>query len=250
MTLEPRQDLSLAPVALEGQTDSVSHSLAILSAVYHYNHWIFDSVREHLGGDVVEVGAGVGNITQFLLNANRLVCLEPFAAYREYLQKRFAKHLNVEIHPLAIEQVPNADVPAGSFDSVVCLNVLEHVADHVGALRNMGRLVRPGGNVIVFVPALPFLFGEMDRAMGHLRRYTKRSLRQAFLAAGLRPTRARYVNLVGVAGWWWNGRVRKKATIPASATLLFDRLVPILSAMERICPPLIGQSVLVVGTRA
>lgn len=240
---------SLAPVALAGQDDSVSHSLAVLSAVYHYNHWIFDSVREYLGPEIAEVGAGVGNITQFLLNASRLVCLEPFTPYFDYLRQRFAQHLNVKVYPFPIESVPNADVAAGSFDSVVCLNVLEHIDDHVGALRNMRQLLRPGGNVIVFVPAMPFLFGAMDRAMGHLRRYTKRSLRQAFLDAGLRPVRARYINLVGVAGWLWNGRIRKQATIPASATLLFDRLVPILSAFERILPPLIGQSVLVVGKR-
>lgn len=239
----------LAPVALEGQEDSVSRSLAILSKVYHYNHWIFDAVREFLGSDIVEVGAGVGNITQFLLNARKLSCLEPYSPYHDYLVQRFAKHLNVSVHPLAIEQVPNDQVRAESFDSVVCLNVLEHIDDDAAALRNMAALLRPGGRVIVFVPALPCIYGEMDKAMGHLRRYTLRSLRAVFAQAGLKPMYGRYFNFVGIGGWWWNGRVRKKATIPASATLMFDRMVPVLSAIERIIPAPVGQSVLVVGKK-
>jgi SAM-dependent methyltransferase len=238
----------LAPVAINGQVDSVSHSLAILSTVYHYNHWIFDSIRQYLGSGVVEVGAGVGNITQFMLNAERLVCLEPFEPYFDYLSKRFAQHMNVQACRCPVEEVPNADVPAEQFDSVVCLNVLEHISDDVGALRRMKELLRPGGRAIVFVPAMPFLFGEMDKAMGHVRRYTLSSLRRAFRAAGLKPTTGRYMNILGAGGWWWNGRVLKRSTIPASATRTFDRMVPVLSAIERIIPVLVGQSVLVVGT--
>lgn len=239
---------ALAPVSLESSGDSVSHSLAILSTVYHYNHWIFDAVREYLGPSVAEVGAGVGNITQFMLNADRLACLEPYEPYRRYLSARFASHQNVSVWPHAIEDVPDEAVPAGSFDSVVCLNVLEHIQDDVAALRHMKQLLRPGGRVIVFVPAMPALFGAMDEAMGHVRRYTLSSLRRAFRRAEITPVHGRYFNMLGMAGWWWNGIVRKKATIPVSATLKFDRLVPILSAVERIIPVLMGQSVLVVGT--
>ena len=155
----------------------------------HYNLWMFEAVRGHLRPTVVEVGAGLGNITQFLLGAERLVCLEPFGPYRQYLATRFAKHPNVEVYPYRIEDCPNAEVAAGAFDSVVCLNVLEHLADDGEALRRMRLLLRPGGRVVVVAPALPALFGQMDRALGHLRRYTLRSLRRAFRAAGLKATR-------------------------------------------------------------
>lgn len=227
--------------------DAVSASLAILSTLYHYNLWIFDTVREYLGQTVVEVGAGVGNITQFLLNTERVVCLEPFEPYREYLAMRFAKHLNVEISPRRIEECPSQKVERGDFDSVLCLNVLEHIDDDVGALRRMGQLLRPGGRVIVLAPALPVLFGQMDRAMGHLRRYTLRSLKRAFSAAGLKPVHGRYMNLAGAFGWWWQGRVMKKPQISASKARMFNRLVPTLSAIERLIPVPIGQSVVVVG---
>lgn len=238
----------IAPVETEDlPADAVSTSLAILSTLYHYNLWIFDMVRDHLGPTVVEVGAGVGNITQFLLNAERLVCLEPFEPYRDYLTRRFAKHLNVQVVPHPIGQCPNADVPAGEFHSVLCLNVLEHIADDVEALRRMKQLLRPDGRVIVLVPALPVLFGRMDRAMGHHRRYTLGSLRRAFHTAGLKPAWGRYMNLAGAFGWWWQGRVLKKSQISASKAEMFNRIVPILSAFERLIPILIGQSVVVVG---
>ena len=244
----PLEFPEVAPVALEAEApDAVSHSLAVLSTVYHYNHWIFLTFREHLGPAVLEIGAGVGNITQFLLNLDRVVCLEPFGPYRRYLSERFARHSNVAVSPRRIEDCPNADVPAGAFDTVLCVNVLEHLADDVDSLRRMKALLKPGGRAVVFVPALPCIFGAMDRAMGHLRRYTLRSLRRAIVRAGMRCERGRYMNLIGAAAWWWHGRVRGKSHIPASATRKFDHLVPVLSAVERLIPPVVGQSVYVVA---
>ncbi len=240
--------LPVAPVETKDlPPDAVSQSLAIISTLYHYNLWIYDVVRDHLGPTVVEVGAGVGNITQFLLNAERVVCLEPFGPYRDYLTQRFAKHLNVEISPCRIEECPSEDAEPGGFHSVVCLNVLEHIDDDVEALRRMGRLLRPDGRAIVLVPALPCLYGQMDRAMGHLRRYTLSSLRRAFHAAGLKPVWGRYMNLPGALGWWWQGRVLKRSQLSASKARLFNRLVPIFSALERLVPVPLGQSVVVVG---
>jgi len=238
----------VAPVDLrDPQADAVSHSLAVLSTVYHYNHWIFDTIRGFLGRSIVEVGSGVGNITQFLLNADEVVCLEPFGPFRRYLAERFAAHLNVSVHPHRIEDCPNADVPAGRFDSVVCLNVLEHIADDAGALRRMGELLAPGGRVIVLVPAMQCIYGRMDEAMGHLRRYSAGSLRRAFRRAGLRVRSARYMNLIGAAAWWWQGRVLRRSKLSAAATRAFDRMVPMISAMERLLPAPAGQSLVMVG---
>lgn len=239
---------ALAPVELATpQADSVSHSLSVLATVYHYNHWIFDTIRKHLGESVVEVGSGIGNITQFLLNLDKVVCLEPFDPYHDYLARRFADHTNVSVFGNEIQDCPNSAVAAGQFDSVICLNVLEHIDDDVDALIRMKQLLRPGGRAIVLVPALQCIYGEMDRAMGHLRRYSLGSLKKTFGKAGLKVRHGRYMNAAGVLAWWWRGRVRKKSTIPVSATKKFDRMVPVLSAIERLIPVLVGQSAVVVG---
>jgi len=227
--------------------DAISRGLKMVSTLYFYNRWIFDSVRDHLGPAILEVGAGVGNITQFLLNAERVVCLEPFEPYRQYMTQRFAQHLNVRVHPHPIEDCPNEDVPAGAFDSVVCLNVLEHIEDEVNALRRMREALRPGGKAVVLTPAMPCLYGRMDRALGHVRRHKVRSLRRAFHQAGLEPVRGRYMNMVGALGWWWQGRIRRKATVSQAGAGAFNRMVPILSALERLIPVPFGQSVILVG---
>lgn len=240
----------IAPVELSHpDADSVSHSLAVLATVYHYNHWIFTQIRDDLGQSVAEIGSGIGNITQFLLNLDRVACIEPFEPYEQFLRERFEPHRNVEIHRLAIEDVPHPDIPAGQFDSVICLNVLEHIADDVAALRTMRRLLKPRGRVVILVPALPILFGKLDEAMGHCKRYTLGMLRRALREAGLKPIRGRYMNAVGVPAWFWTGRVLKRSHIAERAARTFDRMVPFLSAMERIIPPPIGQSAILVGTR-
>lgn len=230
--------------------DAISHSLAVLSTVYHYNHWIFDNIRDYLGSAVVEVGSGVGNISQFLLNVEKLVCVEPFAPYHGYLAERFSRHQNVSVVDVAIEQCPCREIPAGAFDSVVCLNVLEHIEDDVVALTNMRELLTGDGRVVILVPAIPWAFGAMDAAMGHFRRYTMKSLTARFRDAGLVVETAKYMNFPGLFGWWWHGRILRREKLPQTATRSFDRMVPYVSALERLIPVPAGQSLLVVGRRA
>ena len=251
MRVEQSRVQLLAPVGVpHPEADAVGDSLRILSAVYHYNQWIYALIREEIGSRVVEVGAGIGNITRFLLHADELVCLEPFDAYRTYLAEAYSKHLNVRVLAQRIQDCPNPDVPERHFDSVVCLNVLEHIEDDGAALRCCAALLRPGGRAIVLVPAFQSIFGEMDRAMGHYRRYSKTGLTAVFRAAGLRVRRARYMNATGVLAWWWEGRVRKSRCFSARKAMLFDRLVPFLSAVESIVSPWMGQSLIVVGDKA
>ncbi len=238
----------IAPVEISGlHDDAISHSLAVLSTVYHYNHWIFDSIRDYLGKTVAEIGSGVGNISQFLLNTEKLVCIEPFGPYHAYLSQRFSRHLNVQVFATAIEQCPNADVPAGAFESVVCLNVLEHIEDDAGALAKMRDLLVVGGRVVVLVPAVPRVFGSMDIAMGHIRRYSRRSIVDLFKRSGLVVEKATYMNLPGLLGWWWHGRILKRVQLSPHSTRAFDRIVPFVSALERLIPRPLGQSLVVVG---
>jgi len=103
--------------------------------------------------------------------------------------------------------------------------------------------------MIILVPALSCLYGEMDKAMGHIRRYSKRSLGCCFHEAGLKTIDARYMNMLGVLGWWWQGKVLGRSTIPERGTRFFDRCVPYISALERIMPVPVGQSLIMVGEK-
>ena len=222
--------------------------LALLNELYAYNHWLFDKVRLFIKDSVCEVGCGTGNITQFLLNHEQIVGIEPFGPSLEKARRRFAKHLNVEFANCRLADSPNELVPAKSFDTILCMNVLEHIEDDADSLRRMLQLCRSNGNVVVLVPAHMSAFGGLDRAAGHFRRYNRRSLRRAFEQAGLIVTDSFYMNALGYFGWLWYGRILGREQLPASGARHFNRLVPLLDAFERIIPPPFGQSLVMVGT--
>jgi hypothetical protein len=132
------------------------------------------------------------------------------------------------------------------FDTVICLKLLEHIEDDVASLVAMRGLLSATGRVVLLVPALRFLYGTLDRALGHYRRYTGRELETKLQAAGLRPTHIEYFNLAGMPGWWFAGRVFRRTVIPAGPLRLYDMLVP-LFRLERLLPWRLGQSLIAIG---
>ena len=230
--------------------ERVEASLDVLSDLYNYNHWLFNKVRPFIRGRVCEVGCGTGNITQFLLNMPEVVGIEPSSKPLERVRARFAHHLNLRFTACPLNECPNPDVPTGEFDTVVCMNVLEHIEDDVDALDRMRRLCSSRGRVVILVPAHMCIFGQLDRAVGHHRRYNRRSLQQVFERAGLRTTYSFYLNALGFFGWGLHSRILKRDQIAVDSGRLFNRLVPFLDAAERVIPPPFGQSVVTVGVPA
>lgn len=246
-----QQGTGLALPAGQSITDpaaEVHTSLEVLSELYNYNHWLFNKVRPFVRGRVCEVGSGIGNITQFMLNCDEVVGIEPLRVSYETLSSRFQDHANVHFAQCVLDQCPRDDVPAEHFDTVVCLNVLEHIEDDVASLRRMRSLCREKGRVVILVPAFMSLYGELDRSFGHYRRYTRRTLQRAFEEAGLRATYSFYMNTLGVLGWWWQGRCLRRRQITVESSRFFNRLVPFLDAFERVVRLPIGQSLVMIGT--
>ena len=144
-----------------------------------------------------------------------------------------------------------ADPPSGTHSAAYAINVLEHVPDDVGALARTKALVRDGGKVVVFVPAFPIGMSRFDREIGHYRRYTRASLRAAFLGAGLEPEVVRYVNAPGLLAWIvWMRLLRRRPADGRALTLWNRRVVSLTQALERRREPPFGQSVLGVGRLA
>ncbi|MGH7562257.1 MAG: class I SAM-dependent methyltransferase [Gemmatimonadales bacterium] len=223
--------------------------LEIMAEAPRFNAWMYDTIAPWIGRRVLEVGAGIGNMSAEILRggAEHLVLtdLDPF--YRERLAARFAGNSRMRIDSL---ELPDASArerfAADRLDTVVALNVVEHIERDVEAVRTMGEVVGPGGRVVVLVPALQSLYGEMDRELGHYRRYGRRSLARVFALAGLRIERLFWFNRAGIAGWWFNGKVRGVKTIPVDQLRRFDVLVPIFR-LERYLPLPFGQSLIAVG---
>ncbi len=225
------------------QDAGLSHSLDLLADTYNYNHWVYSLCRPWLGKVVMEVGAGTGNLTQFLLGAEKVVCVEPEQEYRDRLAALVRVHLNTTFYPLPLQGLPKEEA---GYDSVLCVNVLEHIEDDQHALAEMAERLRPGGHVVLYVPAVSWAYGEMDRHLGHYRRYSRTMMRRLSAQCDLPLVRMKYVNVLGLFGWWWCGRVRREALIDPAKARFMDRLVPFVSAVEKILPTPVGQSLLAV----
>ncbi|MGE4218806.1 MAG: class I SAM-dependent methyltransferase [Alphaproteobacteria bacterium] len=218
----------------------------MLSAAGNYRAWIMAQIAPILGGHVLEFGCGVGTLTADIARyADRLhaVDIDPRAV--EAAKNRLAGQPNVQV-----ECADATGFQAGAgYDAIVMLDVLEHIEDHAAMLSRVSALLRPGGRVVLKVPAHRFLYGEMDRAVGHHRRYSRQALRSVLAGAGLRPGRIWTFNAAAVPGWWWHGRVKRRNVAPAADVARFDRLVPLLRRVESVIPPPFGLSYFAVGTR-
>src|SRR6266403_4779267 len=172
-------------------------TLERMAAAPRYNRWMFDRLRPWVGRRVLEIGAGIGNMSAFLVDRERVVLTDTERFYLGRLRERFAHRPHVSVVELRLPAV-NPGLVAERLDTVVCLNVLEHIEDDRGSLRAMRDLLQPGGRVVLLVPSLRALYGSLDRALGHFRRYVPAELSEKLRAAGCRLRHNEYFNLAGV----------------------------------------------------
>jgi SAM-dependent methyltransferase len=220
--------------------------LTHLGAADRFTSWVVSEIRPYLGRAILEVGCGTGTFTRHLAaEADRVLALD--------IDERFATAARVALADMAHVRVECADATAGSlgggFDTVVLLDVLEHIADDVGFLRQLRGTLQPGGRIVIKVPAIPRLYCGMDSAIGHHRRYDRRSLARALGEAGFALASCRPFNAAAIAGWWLNGKVLKRTIPPAEQVGAFDRLVPFLSWAERQLRLPFGLSLIAAATR-
>lgn len=232
---------------LPAQDEVGAGTLERLAGAERFNRWMYDRLAPWLGDEVLEVGSGIGNLSRYVMGRARVLLTDTEPAYRSYLQDRFGSVPGVRVTSLTLPDVP-PDLTGDAFDSVMCLNVLEHIERDVESLVAMRSLLRPGGSVVLLVPALSMLYGELDRHLGHVRRYSRKMLRDRYRQAGLALRHIEYFNLAGVPGWWFVGRVLKRAMIPPASLRLYDALVP-LFRLERLIPWRLGQSLIAIGRR-
>jgi SAM-dependent methyltransferase len=168
--------------------------------------------------------------------------------YIRLVGERFADNpaFSALLHDLS-SSLPETLEPA-SFDTVICLNVLEHIEDHVTALKNMKAMLKPKGRLILLVPAYSRLYGTLDEALHHYRRYNPRELRSLLETLGYKTERIFFLNLFGIIGWWLNGIVLKRTLLPEGQLALYERLVPIFRSIEALTGHRMGQSVIAIAS--
>ncbi len=229
-------------------SDIGAETLRRMRAVTRYNAWIHERIRPWLGHRILEVGAGIGNFSSFFLDRPKVILSDVREEYLAILRDTYGARPNVTV--IRYDLDCDADhLRDAAIDTVVCLNVLEHIEDDRRALREFARLLVPGGRVILQVPAHPFLYGTLDRNLDHFRRYTARGIREKFAAAGLGTAHLELMNLPGAVGWFLNARILRRDLLSEGSLGLFNRLMPLFAAAERIVPPPAGLSIIAVGEK-
>ena len=207
---------------------------------------------KYLGSRVLEVGGGLGQISEVLVEDDiDLLTLEPDPHLFRKLEEKFRTLTRFEVQNLTVESLLVEGRFAAEFDSAIYINVLEHIADDNSELINVVKFLKTGGNVVVFSPALPILYGTMDGLSGHFRRYTKSELIGLVKDSGFDVIHVEYFDFVGIFPYFFMYRFMKVRTIGSGGMFVYDNIIlPISTVLGRLTRGrLIGKNLLIVGRK-
>jgi len=222
-----------------------------------FNRWLMRQLTPFIGRRVLEAGSGIGNLTEFFLDRERLACLDADPFYVERLRQRYGHLSNLSFHGRDLTELEHcSDIRQERLDTIVCINVLEHIQDDAKVLQNFFQLLRPGGNALLLVPADPRLYTGVDKALGHFRRYTRQELIAKLAAAGFEVVASKDFNRLGSLGWFVSGKLLGRTTLTAGQMKAYEWLLPVAKLMEwiTVLPPLsiiaVGRKPLAAGPRS
>jgi SAM-dependent methyltransferase len=225
------------PISYHGRTYEEGNEgpdiLDALSGAHNFNRWMADTIRPYLGSEVLELGAGTGNLTRHLApRRTRYIATDIDPEHLSRLRARLQHRPNVSTALCDLSNEDDFEPFRNRLDSVVCLNVLEHIEDDVTGLTHIYSALRPQGRAVVLVPQGTSVFGTLDTALGHYRRYSKDELRAKMQAAGFHVEHVLEYNRITYPGWYVNGRLLKRRTFSRFQLSIFDRLVPLWRAID------------------
>jgi SAM-dependent methyltransferase len=241
-------------------------NLEITSQNRRFNNWLYKKISPGLKkvGNILEIGSGLGTYSEMIIqdmstyssssssstlsfcsSSSHITITDISTTYLEKLQKSFSSSRNVSVSRLDLDCRADYDkIGYEKFDSIVALNVLEHVEKDEFALQQLYKMLKNEGMLIILVPCHKFLYNVIDKSVGHYRRYTKKELVYKIRKSHFTIERIFYFNMLGIAGWYLNGNLAKNAQINSAASKIFDRLVPFSEFLERITRHKIGLSLI------
>lgn len=224
-------------------------TLKRMSRVEKYTRWLYLLMKPFLGGRVLEIGAGVGNLTKYLSNSPFLVVSDISDDYLVFLRERFSGQGNIRFQQFDASG-DLGELSQFKFDTVICANVLEHIEDDRRALKNMYEVLEPGGNLLLIVPAHKIAYGTLDAYLGHFRRYEREDIVGKVEGAGFEIVEQKFVNFLGIFGWFVNSRILKRKLLPQTQLGFFRYLFPAVSFIESKINPPFGLSYFIVGEKS
>jgi SAM-dependent methyltransferase len=211
--------------------------LDAFSVAPRFNRWMADSIRPYVKERVLEIGAGMGNLTRALAPGRlRYIASDIDGEYLSRLQSRLGHCPNVETRACDLSLSGDFEPLAGTVDTIICLNVLEHIQDDLAGIRNIYDTLSPGGCAIVLVPCGQEIFGQLDVILGHERRYSPAQLRSLFDRAGFEIERIIEFNRISRPGWYITGKLLRRSRISRLQLRMFDKLVWLWRRLDRFLP--------------
>lgn len=217
--------------------DSAADMLRAMESARRFNCWMADTILPFIGDEVLEVGAGIGNLTRLLCaGRSRYVITDIDGEYVNRVAALMRGCPNIAAAVCDVSQAPDWEPFRQQMDTVVCLNVLEHIEDDLAGLRNIYSCLKPGGRAALLVPQGPFAFGSFDRILGHFRRYTREEFETKMIAAGFSVERIFPFNRATYPGWLLNAKLLQRHTLSRVQLACFDRAVPFLRRLDPYLP--------------
>jgi SAM-dependent methyltransferase len=217
--------------------------------INEYDSWLVEGIRPFLGQRVIEVGCGLGNLLKHFIDRELAIGIETSPETVMEAKRKFASVGNVSIYQYSITDASVLALREMRFDSAISLNVFEHIEDDELAMQHTALLLEPYGYFALIVPAHQWLYGTMDGSIGHYRRYTKALAKEKLEKTGFRIAHQKYLNILGAIGWFVNARFLRRKVPPSAQLRMFNKIVPILKAAERVFPPPFGISLITVAQR-
>jgi 2-polyprenyl-3-methyl-5-hydroxy-6-metoxy-1,4-benzoquinol methylase len=226
-------------------------ALDALEQAPQFNKWMYDSIKPFLGHRLAELGSGRGNLSKLLKQHGELLATDNRAEYIDELKERWEHLSTVRIEKLDLTDVADYETLRDfQPDTVVCLNVLEHIEDDRAVLKRLHQVLEDGARLVFLVPFNPKLTSEFDRQIGHFRRYQKGELDAKMEEAGFTVDRQFYFNKVGVLAWWFGNTLFGQRTITVWQLKLYNLLTPIFRLLDRVLPTTGLSTVLIARKKA
>lgn len=213
------------------------------------NNWVFSKLKEYIGSNTLELGSGIGTFSlKIIRHTEKLTVSDIDERHIHTLRDRFVGNKRVEIRKIDASKVSRS-CTADFYDTVISLNMLEHVENDVATLKGINTVLVPEGRLLLLVPAHKWLYGSLDREVDHYRRYDKKELKEKLMESGFEIEHFEFMNIMSVFGWFINFRILKRKKMPLSTIRAFDKFIPVLSAIEKLIKPPVGLSLFVVAKK-
>jgi SAM-dependent methyltransferase len=226
-------------------------TLEALTEAKNYNRWIASNFYPYIQAPLLEFGAGIGNISELLSSYTPLCLTDTDERLLAHLKYKFCHTNDVSVDFLDITQPPPEHL-VESFQTVIGINVLEHIEDDEKALSHLGSLLKPSGRLLLLVPAKKWAYTDLDKQLGHFRRYEKKELGLKLVKASFRIEKLYFFNIIGLMGWIIRDKIQRSERsegLSPSQISLFESMVPILKPIEAKVPMPLGISLIAIAQK-